>query len=100
MASPLDAATTICHISRFIGRIMNRHLTSVFALCFLATSCSQAAQPAAVHIPMTNGNSEHDEVVYPSGDVADIYPDKVTPHEVVVHKANGGKIDVICLNGN
>ncbi|MGA9722903.1 MAG: hypothetical protein WBQ86_10630 [Candidatus Binatus sp.] len=47
---------------------------------------------------MTNGESEHDEVVYPSGDVADIYPDKATPHEVIFHKANGGKLDVICLN--
>jgi len=47
---------------------------------------------------MANGESEHDEVVLPSGDLVDIYPDRVTPHEAIFHKASGGKIDAICLN--
>jgi len=46
---------------------------------------------------MSGAESEHDEIVYPSGDVIDVYPDHVTPHEVIVRKANGGKIDAICL---
>jgi hypothetical protein len=73
-------------------------LACVLVVCFLVSSCAQVAKPAAVHIPMTNGESEHDEVVYPNGDVIDVYPDKVTPHEVIAHKANGAKIDAICLS--
>lgn len=49
---------------------------------------------------MNGAESEHDEVVYPTGDVIDVYPDHVTPHEVIVRKANGGKIDAICLGEN
>jgi hypothetical protein len=49
---------------------------------------------------MVGAESEHDEIVYPSGDVIDVYPDHVTPHEVTVRKANGGRIDAICLGGN
>jgi len=77
-----------------------RHLAVVFALCFCLSSCAEAAKPATVHLEMTAGESEHDEMVYPTGDVIDIYPDHVTPHEVIVRKANGGKIDAICLGGN
>jgi len=75
-----------------------KHLASALAVCFLVTSCAQAVQPVAVYIPMVNGESEHDEVVLPTGDVEDIYPNKATPHETIFHKANGGKIDAICLN--
>jgi hypothetical protein len=75
-------------------------LVGVLSVCFLVSSCGEVAKPAAVHIEMSGAESEHDEVVYPSGDVVDIYPDHVTPHEVIVRKANGGKIDAICMAQN
>src|ERR1700722_7892131 len=77
-----------------------RFLVGALSFCFLLSSCAEAAKPASVHIDMSGAESEHDEVVYPSGDVIDIYPDHITPHEIIVHKANGGKIDAICLNQN
>jgi hypothetical protein len=73
-------------------------LALVTSICFLLTVCAQAAKPATVHVEMVSGESEHDEAVYPSGDVIDIYPDHATPHEIIVRKANGGRIDAICLN--
>jgi hypothetical protein len=79
---------------------MKRRLVCALSVCLLMTSCAEAAKPAAVHIPMANGDSEHDEVVYPSGDVMDVYPDRVTPHEAIFHKSNGGKIDAICLSSD
>jgi hypothetical protein len=77
-----------------------RYFAAALALCFGVSSCAEAAKPATVHLEMSAGGSEHDEMVYPSGDVIDIYPDHVTPHEVIVRKANGGKIDAICLGEN
>lgn len=74
-----------------------RFLVGALALCFLVSSCAEAATPATVHVEMIGGESEHDEVVYPSGDIIDVYPDHVTPHEVIVRKANGGKIVAVCL---
>ena len=75
-----------------------KRLARALSVCLLMTSCAQAARPAAVHIPVANGNLEHDEIVYPSGDVMDIYPDRASPHELIFHKSGGGKIDAICLN--
>jgi hypothetical protein len=77
-----------------------RYLVRALSLCFLLSSCGEVAKPATVHIEMNGAESEHDEVVYPTGDVIDVYPDHVTPHEVIVRKANGGKIDAICLGEN
>ena len=77
-----------------------RYSAWAFSLCLLVSSCGEVAKPATVHVEMRAGESEHDEVVYPSGDVIDVYPDHVTPHEVIVRKANGGKIDAICLGDN
>jgi hypothetical protein len=77
-----------------------RYFAVALALCFWISSCAEAAKPATVHLEMNAGESEHDEMVYPTGDVIDIYPDHVTPHEVIVRKSNGGKIDAICLGGN
>src|ERR1700722_3320777 len=77
-----------------------RYLAVAFAFWFWISSCAEAAKPATVHLEMSAGESEHDEMVYPSGDVIDIYPDHATPHEVIVRKANGGKIDAICLGEN
>jgi hypothetical protein len=77
-----------------------RYFAVAFALCFWISSCAEAAKPATVHLEMSAGESEHDEMAYPSGDLIDIYPDHVTPHEVIVRKANGGKIDAICLGEN
>jgi hypothetical protein len=77
-----------------------RFAVGAMSLCFLISSCAEAAKPATVHLGMRGGESEHDEVVYPSGDVIDVYPDHVVPHEVIVRKANGGKIDAICLGEN
>jgi hypothetical protein len=77
-----------------------RYLAGALSLCFLVSSCGEVAQPATVHMEMTGGESEHDEVVYPTGDVIDVYPDHITPHEVIVRKADGGKIDAICLGEN
>lgn len=76
-----------------------RHFAWLLSFCFLITSCGEVAKPAMVHLEMSGGESQHDEVVYPSGDVIDVYPDHVTPVEVIVRKANGGKIDAICLGG-
>jgi len=77
-----------------------RFLVVALSLCFLVSSCAEVAKPATVHVEMSGAESEHDEIVYPSGDVIDVYPDHVTPHEVIVRKANGGKIDAICLGQN
>jgi hypothetical protein len=75
-----------------------RYFACFVSFCLLLSSCAQAGRPATVHLEMAAGNSEHDETVYPSGDVIDVYPDRVTPHQVIARKANGGKIDAICLN--
>jgi hypothetical protein len=77
-----------------------RFLVGALSVCFLVSSCGEVAKPATVHLEMSGGESEHDEIVYPSGDVIDVYPDHATPHEVIVRKANGGKIDAICLGQN
>lgn len=77
-----------------------RYFAAMLSFCFLISSCGEVAKPATVHLEMSAGESEHDEIVSPSGDVIDVYPDHVTPHEVIVRKANGGRIDAICLSEN
>ncbi|HEY9158135.1 hypothetical protein [Candidatus Binatus sp.] len=73
-------------------------LSVALSMCLLVSSCAQAAKPAIVHIDMANGESEHDEAVYPNGNIIDAYPNRVRPHEVIFHKPNGGMIDAFCLN--
>ena len=75
-------------------------LSVALSVCLLVSSCAQAVNPAIVHIDLANGESEHDEAVYPNGNIIDVYPDHVTPHVVIVRKANGGRIDAICLGQN
>ena len=73
-------------------------MSVILSVCLVVSSCAQAAKPAIVHIDMANGQSEHDEAVYPNGTIMDAYPNRVTPRVVIVHKSNGGMIIASCLN--
>jgi len=77
-----------------------KRLAEALAVCLLLASCAQVAKPAVVHIATTVSDPEHDEAVYPNGNVTDFYPNRTSPREVFFHKANGGEIDAACLNSN
>jgi hypothetical protein len=64
----------------------------MIAVCFLFASCAQSAQPLTVHMQASAYQPEHDEVVSQVA-TTDYYPSRQTPHEVVIHKVNGGMID-------
>ena len=51
-----------------------------------------------MHIDTSGGESEHEETVFPNGDVRDIYPDHTDPHEIIFHRHEGGITDMLCLN--
>jgi hypothetical protein len=51
-----------------------------------------------VHIDTSGGESEHEETVFPNGDVRDVYPDHTVPHEIIFHRHEGGITDLVCLN--
>jgi hypothetical protein len=72
-------------------------LVRAVAVCFLLTSCARAAQPLAVHMQATRYQDEHDEVVSRDS-VADYYPSRQSPHEVVYHKLSGGMLDATCMD--
>ena len=73
-------------------------LVCTLSICLLSSSCATARPPATVHVETSGGDPEHEETVYPNGDVRDVYPDHDTPHEIIFHRHEGGITDMICMN--
>jgi hypothetical protein len=74
-----------------------RLVARTLVVCLLVSACAQTSQPLAVHMQASNLQAEHDEVVS-SDAVADYYPNRETPHEIVFHRASGGMIDADCMD--
>jgi hypothetical protein len=81
-----------------LGASFLKTLAIIIAGCFLLTSCaSQKVTPATVHLESSSSDPEHDEIVSEDG-VADFYPNRFTPHDIVYIAKNGGTTGLTCLN--
>jgi hypothetical protein len=75
-----------------------KSLAIALAVCFLITSCAQSAQPITTHVDANSFLPEHDETISANGTVADYYPNRASPHEVIFQKPNGAMLDASCMD--
>ena len=72
----------------------------IFAGCFLLASCAaQKVTPTTVHLESSKSDPEHDEIVSEEG-VADFYPNRAAPHEIVYIGKSGGTTGLTCMNAS
>jgi hypothetical protein len=83
------------------GHVIKRGLQIIVAVAtataFLLSACSHASQTVSLHMAGTQAEPEHDEVESPDY-VAEYYPNRTSPSEVVFRYKKGGMADITCIN--
>ncbi len=67
------------------------------AATFLLSACTPSSQAVSLHMAGTQREPEHDEVESPEY-VAQYYPNRTSPNEVIFRYKKGGMADVTCIN--
>ena len=67
------------------------------AAMFMASSCAPSNQAVTLHMAGTQSEPEHDEAESPDY-VAEYYPNRTSPNEVVFRYKKGGMADITCIN--
>ena len=81
--------------------MFNQGLRAIVAIATAASlltfGCTQANQAVSLHMAASQTEPEHDEVES-SDYVAQYYPNRTSPNEVVFRYKQGGMADITCLN--
>jgi hypothetical protein len=71
-------------------------IVSVLLSMILVTSCAAQA-PTIAHLDDSQTEQGHDELIYPHATI-DIYPNRNTPHRIVMREDNGAFQDLTCMD--
>jgi hypothetical protein len=82
---------------RLGGSNLRFRILGVLLSCVLTSSCAAQSAPTIAHLDDSKSEQAHDELIYPHSTI-DIYPNRNTPHRIVIREDDGASQDLTCTD--